>query len=212
MADEGMRWGRAVAVAIVLAGGARARSRHSRRSHVSIVGAGQGVFVDAADGTVLASEAADRPVHPASVTKVATSLALLDRLGPEHRFETRFVTTGQLTNGRLDGDLVVDGGDDPFFVYESAFLVLSRLRTMGVARIGGRVVPHGAFLFNWQPDPTGARLAKTLQGRDGATAWAEAGDGTPPARGARDERGRPGATVEPERTLVTHRSPPSCTC
>jgi D-alanyl-D-alanine carboxypeptidase/D-alanyl-D-alanine-endopeptidase (penicillin-binding protein 4) len=203
VADAGMRWGRAVAVAIVLAGGARAAEPPLQALAREHVGAGQGVFVDAADGTVLASEAADRPVHPASVTKVATSLALLDRLGPEHRFETRFVTTGRLTNGRLDGDLVVDGGDDPFFVYESAFLVLSRLRTMGVARIGGRVVPHGAFLFNWQPDPTGTRLAKTLQGRDGAA------DGTPLARAALAiERGRPGATVEPERTLVTHRSPP----
>ena len=42
-----------------------------------VVGAGQGVLVVAEDGTVLASEAADRAVHPASVTKIATSLALL---------------------------------------------------------------------------------------------------------------------------------------
>ena len=141
------------------------RSRHSRRSHVSTSEPAQGVFVDAADGTVLASEAADRPVHPASVTKVATSLALLDRLGPEHRFETRFVTTGQLTNGRpRRGSRRRRGRRSLLRLRERVpRAVASADDGRGADRRPGRV-PHGAFLFNWQPDPTGARLREDAAG------------------------------------------------
>jgi D-alanyl-D-alanine carboxypeptidase/D-alanyl-D-alanine-endopeptidase (penicillin-binding protein 4) len=172
------------------------------------VGADQGVYVDAEDGTVLASNVAERAVHPASVTKVATSLALLDRLGSDHRFATRLGATGPVRDGRLAGDLVVHGGNDPFFVYESAFLVLERLRTLGIRQVAGRIRAEGPFLFNWQPDPTGARLARTLRGRDGAAAWAAVGDGTALVRAALEiGEARTGAATA-EHDLLVHRSPP----
>jgi D-alanyl-D-alanine carboxypeptidase/D-alanyl-D-alanine-endopeptidase (penicillin-binding protein 4) len=174
------------------------------RTHV---GADQGVYVDAEDGTVLAASAAERAVHPASVTKVATSLALLDRLGPDHRFATRVGATGPVRDGRLAGDLVVHGANDPFFVYESAFLVLERLRALGIHRVTGRVRVDGPFLFNWQPDPTGARLSRTLRGRDGAAAWAAVGDGITLAR-ARLELGDASSGAAAEHDLLVHRSPP----
>src|SRR6266851_4091037 len=56
----------------------------------SILGAGQGVYVEAEDGKVLLAQAAAQPVHPASVSKVPTTLALLRKLGPEYRFVTTF--------------------------------------------------------------------------------------------------------------------------
>src|SRR5581483_3391304 len=43
----------------------------------SILGADQGVYVEGADGTVLLAQAAAKAVHPASVSKVPTTLALL---------------------------------------------------------------------------------------------------------------------------------------
>src|SRR5262249_26276556 len=84
------------------------------------VGATEGVFARAADGTVLVSQAAARAVHPASVSKVATSLALVDHLGAGYRFETRVLARGPLHDRRLAGDLVIEAGRDPFLVYESA--------------------------------------------------------------------------------------------
>ena len=45
-----------------------------------LLGADQGVYVEAADGTVLLAQSADRAVHPASVSKIPTTLALLRRL------------------------------------------------------------------------------------------------------------------------------------
>ncbi len=138
----------------------------------TLVGEGQGVYVEAEDGTILASEAADRPVHPASVTKVATSLALLERLGPGHRFETRVLASGPVHDGRVDGDLVVEAGGDPTLVYENAFLLLAKLRDLGVRSIAGGLAVQGPLLFNWKADPAGDRLRQALAGRDGQTVWA----------------------------------------
>src|ERR1700742_3646545 len=62
----------------------------------SILGAEQGVYIETTGGTVLLAQAADKPVHPASVSKVPTALALLRKLGPEHRFVTTFAGSGQI--------------------------------------------------------------------------------------------------------------------
>jgi len=124
---------------------------------------------------VLAEVAADRPVHPASVSKVATTLALLRQLGPEHRFETRLSAGGPIdATGTIGGDLVVEAEGDPFFVYESAFLMLDALGEQGVRRVAGRVATSGTLFFNWKPDPSGRGLEAALAGRAGAGAWASA--------------------------------------
>jgi D-alanyl-D-alanine carboxypeptidase len=60
----------------------------------ALVGAEQGVYVEAEDGGVLVAQAAERAVHPASVSKVPTTLALLRKLGADHRFATRFAASG----------------------------------------------------------------------------------------------------------------------
>ncbi len=174
------------------------------------VGADQGVFVQTRDGTVLVSQLADRPVHPASVSKVPTSLALLARLGPDYRFETRFLAAGPLHDGTLGGDLVVTGGNDPFFVDENAFLVLRRLHELGVARVQHGLRVDGPFIFNWQPDPSGRRLAETLAGRAGVAAWtAVTGTGESALReDALRIGGSPDAPAGEQRLLVRHRSAP----
>ena len=138
---------------------------------ISSVGADQGVYAVAEDGTVLAALNETRPVHPASVSKVATTLALLDRLGPDYRFETRISGKGAISRQVLDGDLVFESQGDPFFIFESAFLVLAELRHLGVSRVNGDLRVTGPFMFNWQPDSTGARLRRALTGHDGLDAW-----------------------------------------
>ena len=98
----------------------------------SIMGATQGVYVEAEDGTILIAQAADQPVHPASVSKVPTTLALLRKFGPDHRFVTTFAARGAVHDGTLDGDLLVVTEGDPYFVDENALLVVERLHESGV--------------------------------------------------------------------------------
>jgi D-alanyl-D-alanine carboxypeptidase/D-alanyl-D-alanine-endopeptidase (penicillin-binding protein 4) len=138
-------------------------------------GTNQGIFVQAEDGTVLVAQQESRPVHPASVTKVATSLALFEKLGPNYRFDTQFLAGGPVIAGSLNGDLVVRATGDPSFIFENAFLMLRRLHEQGLREIKGDLKVEGALTFNWKPDPAGQRLKRALQGLDGGEAWGPIG-------------------------------------
>ncbi|MFE9607778.1 D-alanyl-D-alanine carboxypeptidase/D-alanyl-D-alanine-endopeptidase [Streptomyces sp. NPDC006012] len=63
--------------------------------------------VDAASGERLYGSGADKPLTPASTTKIATAVAALSALGPDHRLTTR--TALEPGTGRL----VLVGGGDP---------------------------------------------------------------------------------------------------
>jgi D-alanyl-D-alanine carboxypeptidase/D-alanyl-D-alanine-endopeptidase (penicillin-binding protein 4) len=130
----------------------------------SILGADQGVYVETAGGAVLLQQAAAKPVHPASVSKVPTTLALLRKLGPEYRFVTTFATRGAVSGGTLHGDLLVQGGGDPAFVDENALLVTDRLHELGILQVLGDLRQSGRATFDWQSDEDGTRLRRALSG------------------------------------------------
>ena len=180
----------------------------------SILGASQGVYVEAADGTVLLAQAAESPVHPASVSKIATTLALLHKFGIEHRFTTVFSTTGKVSDGRLEGDLIVETDGDPYFVDENALLVAERLRQAGVQRVSGTLRTRGALTFDWEPDQDGAHLRRALSGGASAAAWSSVrslGDSSASAAVMPVIQFESSATAMgagPERKLVIHRSQP----
>lgn len=104
------------------------------------------------DGEVLQSKRADRAFNPASVVKVATTLWALERLGPEHRYQTRLYATGELDteSGRLDGDLVIVGDGDPDFHQENAFGIALQLNRLGIRSVGGRLLVYGPFWIGWE--------------------------------------------------------------
>jgi len=203
----------------------------------SILGADQGVYVEAADGTVLLAQAAAEPVHPASVSKVPTTLALLRKFGPEHRFVTTFAASGRLLAGTLHGDLLVESGGDPSLVDEDALLVAERLNALGIRRVTGGLRLRGSLIFDWRRDPDGAGLRSALSGQTPAAAWAAvraldtsgpvldvsaASASTPPGvefltaavrpvaaiAGAADSAGTAGARVLNRRALVIYQSQP----
>lgn len=186
----------------------------------SILGAEQGVYVEATDGTVLLAQAAAKPVHPASVSKVPTTLALLRKLGPEYRFVTTFATSGRVSDGTLHGDLLVEGGGDPAFVDENALLVADRLHELGITRVMGDLRLRGRLTFDWQSDADGALLRRALAGTISPGALAtvrafELGNPTGPApaallpQGIRFLAATDAATPSsPARPLIVHRSQP----
>jgi serine-type D-Ala-D-Ala carboxypeptidase/endopeptidase (penicillin-binding protein 4) len=176
-----------------------------------LVGAGQGVHVEAEDGSVLVSQAAERAVHPASVSKLPTSLALLRALGAEHRFATHLRARGVLAGGVLEGDLVVEAAGDPFFVDENALLVLLRLQELGLRSVTGDLRLRGSMLFDWEEAGAAARLRGVLEGRAPPAAWravqgaTRAPAGAPPGLVFRRGGAPAGAA---EALLLTHRSEP----
>ncbi|WP_280540643.1 D-alanyl-D-alanine carboxypeptidase/D-alanyl-D-alanine-endopeptidase [Chromohalobacter sp. 11-W] len=82
-----------------------------------------------------------RRLSPASVTKLYTAAASLDRWGPQHRFTTQLMATGNVdAQGVLHGDLVLDGGGDPALTSENLWRLVQRLRERGVHAVDGQLV------------------------------------------------------------------------
>jgi D-alanyl-D-alanine carboxypeptidase/D-alanyl-D-alanine-endopeptidase (penicillin-binding protein 4) len=89
---------------------------------------------------------ADVGVNPASVFKLVTTSAALDRLGPAWSWKTPVYFTGPMRNGVLRGSLVIRGSGDPSLVMERAWLLLRQVRQAGVREIRGDIVlDHAAF-------------------------------------------------------------------
>lgn len=96
----------------------------------------------------------DEPRVIASNTKLFTTAAALDALGPGYFFETRLLLRGELQAGVLQGDLGVVGAGDPLISgrdYDGdsygAFRPWARaLRERGVRKVTGNLyLAHGLF-------------------------------------------------------------------
>jgi D-alanyl-D-alanine carboxypeptidase/D-alanyl-D-alanine-endopeptidase (penicillin-binding protein 4) len=89
---------------------------------------------------------AAQPMNPASVFKLTTTAAALDLLGPAWTWKTDVGFTGPVDRGVLKGSLVIRGSGDPSLVLERVWLLLRRVRALGVRQINGDIVlDHGAF-------------------------------------------------------------------
>jgi len=104
------------------------------------------VVADAVSGQVLESSNPDIGMPPASVTKVMTAQYALEALGGGHRFATRLVAIGTLTNGRLNGDLVLLGGGDPLLNTNALAEMAASLKAAGLREVTGRFLVHGGDL------------------------------------------------------------------
>ena len=87
---------------------------------------------------------AERPFNPASTMKLVTTHAALAMLGPDYRWTTRFLTTGPIRDGVLQGDLILQGGGDPHLVIEDLHALMADLRAQGLKTIRGDLVVDDA--------------------------------------------------------------------
>ena len=115
------------------------------------------LIVDPERGDTLYSHDAGKLMVPASNQKILTAAVALDALGPDFRFATSYIASGQIRGGLLDGNLLVQGRGDPTVsdhVAGDAMLplqaVADSVAARGVTRIRGRLLPVG----NAFPDPT----------------------------------------------------------
>lgn len=112
----------------------------------------------------------DSPRILASNTKLLTTAAALDLLGPEHQLETPLLIRGAVYDGILDGDLAIIGGGDPnisgrfhggdiYAVFRQWAEVLKRRGVREVA--GDLLLVHGLFAGNQvHPDWPKDQLAR----------------------------------------------------
>ena len=148
------------------------------------------------DGRVIYSRTPTDSLAPASTLKLATALAALEILGPDHTFSTQFLAAKPVKNGVIDGDLYVVGGGDPLFVtsgyktsfddpdqfYEDFAALANVLADAGVKEIRGGIVGDDSrydttrWVATW---PTRYQIGGTvgplsaLMVNDGSTGYSE---------------------------------------
>jgi len=119
------------------------------------------VVVDSDSGHVVIAQNPDTPRSPASTVKTVTTFAALDMLGPAYTWHTRALSLGVFDGGTLDGDLILQGGGDPYMTLERWWSFVHALRARGLKAIHGDIVidntafslpPEDAAAFDGRPN------------------------------------------------------------
>ncbi|MGF1567567.1 MAG: D-alanyl-D-alanine carboxypeptidase [Nodosilinea sp.] len=128
----------------------------------------QGIWIQAGSSAV-AQHQGTLLLPAASLTKLATTLAALKTWPIDHRFETLVGINGTVENGVLYGDLVVQGGGDPLFVWEEGIVLANQLQALGIQQVTGDLLVTGSFTMNFEEDPNDSLAA--LRQAMAADAW-----------------------------------------
>ena len=116
---------------------------------------------DADTGKKILSLNSDKPRSPASVIKILTTLSALEILGPSYQWQTRYLADGPIENGVLKGNLVMQGGGDPFLTMERFWHQVQSIRQRGIHTISGDLIiddsyfdvaQHDRSAFDNEPD------------------------------------------------------------
>lgn len=111
----------------------------------------------------------DVPLAPASNMKLYSTAAALYYLGPDFRYSTYVLGTGEVRDGVLEGDLVLYGTGDPSMSARMLGNSLAPLRALadtllarGVREVRGDLIGDGSYFDDerlgrgWNPDNFGA--------------------------------------------------------
>lgn len=114
------------------------------------------IVTDFRHGITVYTRNADSAMRPGPAGKLVTSAAALERLGPDFAFTTELFLRGEVSRGRLLGDLMIRGDGDPTLTTRAGrdrdriedFLDrwTSRVKKAGISRIEGSIwVDASAF-------------------------------------------------------------------
>jgi D-alanyl-D-alanine carboxypeptidase/D-alanyl-D-alanine-endopeptidase (penicillin-binding protein 4) len=98
---------------------------------------------------------ANRALNPASTMKLVTTYAALDMLGPAYRWRTEIYREGDVTDGVLDGNLLIKGYGNPELMQHDMWRMLSDLRQTGLKDIRGALILDDTY---FSPGHTDAGL------------------------------------------------------
>ena len=91
---------------------------------------------------------------PASITKIATGAAALEKFGPSFKFVTTLVSAAAFKGDTLQGDLVLKGGGDPGFVAETMWFLVNDFYRTGIRKITGDIIVDDTLFDPTRTDPS----------------------------------------------------------
>lgn len=132
-------------------------------------------YIENSEAHLLFDLNSERSFLPASLTKIASAAAFLEKFPRGHVFKTQLLTNGTIKEGKLEGDLILKGGGDPAFVSENMWFLVNEFLRSEVQVVSGNIVvdssrfdeekfdagresvrvqraydaPIGAMSFNW---------------------------------------------------------------
>jgi D-alanyl-D-alanine carboxypeptidase/D-alanyl-D-alanine-endopeptidase (penicillin-binding protein 4) len=95
----------------------------------------------------------DKSLNPASVMKLVTSMAALNLLGPNYRWKTEVYYDGQLSQGVLNGNLIIKGYGDPNFNSADFWRLLNSIKQAGISHIKGDLILDKSYFAAPQQQP-----------------------------------------------------------
>lgn len=102
---------------------------------------------DLKTGKVLVSHNIDKKLVPASIMKSVTTATLLEKVGPKFKYVTPVYVTGNISNGTVDGNLLVVASGDPTINARNApkspdFIqeIVNGLKAAKINKINGSIV------------------------------------------------------------------------
>jgi serine-type D-Ala-D-Ala carboxypeptidase/endopeptidase (penicillin-binding protein 4) len=105
--------------------------------------------------------------NPASTAKLLTTWLALEELGPTYTWPTEAYIRGSLDRGTLQGDLILKGYGDPYFLTEQLWRFQQQLRLRGLRSIEGDLIIDNSYFADEHGDPfdfdgQGARVYNVL--------------------------------------------------
>jgi D-alanyl-D-alanine carboxypeptidase/D-alanyl-D-alanine-endopeptidase (penicillin-binding protein 4) len=115
---------------------------------------------DLSTGEKIISADEEKPLSQASVLKLVTTAAAIEKLGPDYRFSTILGYRGTVRNGILKGDIIIKGGGDPSlaspdFAENYGNLLeewANAIKERGIKRVKGNIIADDTRYDN-QPVP-----------------------------------------------------------
>lgn len=99
------------------------------------------IVVQPLDGSApLISHNATKAMNPASVMKLVTTYAALEALTPAYRWKTEVYRNGTLSNGVLEGDLIIKGYGDPALNVADFWRLLQQVQQQGIRQVKGNLM------------------------------------------------------------------------
>ena len=108
----------------------------------------------AGSNEALVEHRAQHPVQPASTVKIVTTLAALDLLKPDYVWTTQIRAQEPVDSRGIVRSVSIIGGGDPHLMIEQLWLMVEKLRQIGVRRIEGDITADRSAFGEPAVDPS----------------------------------------------------------